>query len=241
MATAEINDRLNERLKERERIARDLHDTLLQGFNGIMLRFQAVLKQIPKDQRAHGTMEEALNRADEVLLEGRERVRSLRFVTPSSTALQEALETCGRELSQDHKSEFSISTVGSPRILKPIVQDEVFQIAREALSNAFRHSKASKIEVEITYTRREFQLRIRDDGDGMDPTVAETGRPGHWGILGMRERANQAGGQLRIWSSRGIGVEVDFVISGNVAYLPAHDTPFSRNLQSAFKRRGQEK
>ena len=219
--TAQINSRLNERIRERERIARDLHDTLLQGFQGLMLHFQAVLKQIPKDHQAHAAMENALDRADSVLLEGRDRVRDLRFESDSNSDLADVLQLFAHDLSQDRATEFRISTVGNPRILRPIIHDEALNIAREALTNAFKHSNASSIEVEITYAPGRFQIRIRDDGEGIAPAIVENGRPGHWGLLGMRERASQAGGRLNIWSSQGAGVEIDLNIPGKVAYPPS--------------------
>jgi signal transduction histidine kinase len=235
MATATINTRLNERLMERERIARELHDTLLQGFHGVMLRFQAVLNQIPADQRAHVTMEKALRSADDVLLEGRERVRDLRFESFSDIELQEALEACGREYSQHHAIAFNLTTSGAPQALRPIVQDESLQIGREAIVNAFTHSHASTIEVEMTYARSGFQLKVRDNGDGIDPKIVEHGRPGHWGLLGMRERASQVGGQLHISSSQGAGVEIDFTIPANVAYLPESDERIWQKLKRLVK------
>lgn len=219
-ATAEINERLNERIKERERIARDLHDTLLQGFQGLMLHFQAVLKLIPKDNGAHIAMEKALDRADDVLLEGRESVRNLRFESLTNSDLAEEFEIYAQASSRDQTIEFSISTVGSPRALQPIVRDEVLKIGREALLNAFKHSHASRVEVEITYASSRFELRVRDHGEGIDPKVVESGRPGHWGLLGMRERANQAGGQLNVWNSQGAGVEIELTIPSKIAYPP---------------------
>jgi ligand-binding sensor domain-containing protein len=222
-ATAEINERLGERMKERERIARELHDTLLQGFQGIMLRFQAVQKQIPSDLQAHRAMEETLNRADGVLIEGRQRVRDLRFDSFSETDVARVLELCGQELAQDHEISFSVSTVGVARVLQPMARDQVLQIGREAIVNAFMHSHASRIEVEVIYAPTEFQLRVRDDGIGIGSDVVKAGLAGHWGLPGMRERASEIGAHLDIWGSKGAGVEIDLRVPGKIAYVPVRE------------------
>lgn len=219
-ATAEINERLNERIKERERIARDLHDTLLQGFQGLMLHFQAAMNLISKSHPAHSAMEKALGRADQVLLQGRESVRNLRFESLTNSDLAGEFELCAEECSHDESVEFGISTIGSPRALQPIIRDDVLKIGREALLNAFKHSHASKIEVEITYAHSKFQIRVRDNGNGIDAKILESGRPGHWGLLGMRERANQIGGDLNIWNSPVAGVEIELTIPSKIAYRP---------------------
>ena len=219
-ATAEINERLNERIKERERIARDLHDTLLQGFQGLMLHFQAAMNLMSKDHPAHSAMEKALGHADHVLLEGRESVRNLRFESLTDSDLPEEFERCAEGCSHDESVEFSISTIGVPRALQPIIRDDVVKVGREALLNAFKHANASKIEVEITYAQSKFSIRVRDNGKGIDAKVLEIGRPGHWGLLGMRERATQIGGELNVWNSPVAGVEIDLTIPSKIAYRP---------------------
>jgi signal transduction histidine kinase len=102
--------------------------------------------------------------------------------------------------------------------LHPILRDDIYRIAREALRNAFHHAQARKIEAEITYGERLLRLRIRDDGKGIDPKLLEAGRDGHWGLQGMRERAQQIGGQLEMWSEVGAGTELELRIPGSVAY-----------------------
>ena len=113
---------------------------------------------------------------------------------------------------------FRVSVEGRPRELHPILRDDIYRIAREALRNAFSHAQASKIEVEITYSERLLWLRIRDDGKGVDPKLLGAGRDGHWGLLGMRERAEEIGAQLEIWSEIGAGTEVELRIPGSIAY-----------------------
>jgi len=208
---------LEARVDERTRIARELHDTLLQSVDGLMLYLQAAMDE-PDRERSHQMLEKALDRADEALSEGRERVHTLRAEAMTTNDLSQSLICYGRDRAQEHAIEFSFTLVGNPRPLDPIVRDEAFRIGREALANAFQHSGASKIEVELTYRRSEIRLRIRDDGSGIDPQIAETGKPGHWGLSGMRERANQVQADLNIWSRPNAGTEVDLAIPARVAY-----------------------
>jgi signal transduction histidine kinase len=218
LATEQIQQRLGAKMEERERIARELHDTLLQGFQGLMLRFQAVIGTLPKDGHAYQLMEKALDRGDDVLLEGRERVRELRAEGVTGQDLPDALTSWGEELAQGYTAGFSIEIVGSPRILNPIVCNEAYRIAQEALSNAFQHSHGTKIEAELTYAGDHVSLRVRDDGKGIREDLLSSGRTGHWGLSGMRERAQKIGAELTFWSSEGSGTEVDLTIPSRIAY-----------------------
>jgi signal transduction histidine kinase len=221
----QLSLRFEERLGERERIARELHDTLLQGFQGLTLHFQAAMKQIPEREQARHTMEKALKCADEVLLEGRKRVRDLRAERVISNELPEMLAGYGKELAQGLPVAFKVTVVGSPLPLHPVAGDEIYRIAREALTNAFRHSKAAKIEVEIVYDSVSLGCRVRDNGCGIIRDVLTTGRDGHWGLAGMRERSEKIGGQLKVWSNPGTGTEVDFRIPAKLAYLRKRKEP----------------
>jgi signal transduction histidine kinase/ligand-binding sensor domain-containing protein len=234
-ATAQIQQRLGARLEERERIARELHDTLLQSFQGLVLRIQAVMKVLPDHESARQMMEKVLDRADEVLLEGRQSVRDLREEGASGNELSEALMDCGEELSQDRASVFSLTVVGTPKALGPIVFNEVYRIAREALANAFRHSNASKIEVELTYDSAHVCVSIRDDGAGMDQQILDEGKTGHWGVSGMRERAQKIGAQLNIWSRRGAGTEIALAVPANVAYPRIRKASLWQRIKRATK------
>lgn len=216
--TAQVHERLGARMEERARIARELHDTLLQGFQGLVLRFAAVMKTIPEDHPARNLMEKVLDRADGVLLEGRERVRDLRQDEISANELQARLVACGEELRQNHAIPFSLSVIGTPQPLDPTVGDEVYGIGQEALTNAFQHSKSSKIEVEITYDHNRVRLSVRDDGVGIDQDLLLRGKDGHWGLVGMRERTQNIGGQLKIWSQEGAGTEIELAIPAAIAY-----------------------
>jgi signal transduction histidine kinase len=229
-ATAQIQQHIGTRLEERERIARELHDTLLQGFQGLMLRFQAVMKTTLSDPKtAHQMLEKALDRADEVLLEGRQRVRDLREEGLGGDDLSRALTQCGEDLSQDHSSEFSLSVQGTTRPLDPIVFNDVTRVAKEALSNAFRHAEASKIEAELAYSDAGVCLKIRDDGSGIDPVILNVGKLGHWGLSGMRERAEKIGARLKILSQAEGGTEVELTVPAKVAYPKTpKERPWSR-------------
>jgi ligand-binding sensor domain-containing protein/signal transduction histidine kinase len=221
--TDRIQAQLAVRLEERERIARELHDTLLQGFQGLMLRFQSVLKNIAPDAPARQMMESSLDRADEVLLEGRQRVYDLREAGITANSLWDNLVRCGQELARDHPTQFRVAIVGTPQPLDPVVSNEVYQMGREALTNAFRHAFADQIEMQITYSRSKVRLMVRDDGAGMDEEILKRGRSGHWGLTGMRERSQKIGAHLSIRSHGGAGTEIDLSIPGHVAYRRPHE------------------
>lgn len=209
--------RMEERIGERERIARDLHDTFLQSVQGLILKFDAAAKQIPTEQPARQSMERALDRADEVMAEGRERVRNLRD-NISLSDLPAAFAHVADEISND-KITFKTVVEGRSRNLNPLVVEETYAIGREAILNAFTHSGGSQVEVEVTYDRQQFRIRIRDDGRGMDPqTLKQGGRPDHFGLQGMRERASRIGAQLNLWSGAEKGTEVELLVPGKTAY-----------------------
>jgi ligand-binding sensor domain-containing protein len=212
-----FNARMEERVAERSRLARDLHDTLLQGFQGLMLRLQALDELLPEGE-AKDELEGTLDRADQVVAEGRKAVHDLRLSTVVTNDLARAVRAIGDELSSEGSATFELLVEGETRELHPIVRDEVYRITREALRNAFSHARANHIEGEIIYAERLFRLRIRDDGEGIAPAILEDGRPGHYGLPGMRERAAEIGATLDIWSSIGAGTEVDLSIPGAIAY-----------------------
>lgn len=204
-ATAEIRARLGERLQERERIARELHDTLLQDFQAVILRFQLAAKRMAKTDPNRTVLEEGLDYADRVLAEGRNYIRDIRADTKAYDELSKSLADYGNELAQQRPIAFSLKVVGSEFKLDPIVRDEIHGIGREAIGNAFKHSNGSTVQVEIEYEPSELQLRVRDDGDGIDPDLLSGGRPGHWGIHNMKERAEKIGARLTISSEPNIG------------------------------------
>ena len=215
--TAKAELRHAERLAERTRIARDLHDTLLQSLQGLMLRLQAIEELLPAG-KAKEELERSLERGDQAIAEGRRAVHDLRSSMPNNSDLAEALRLAANELMGDRPTTFQLVVEGGVRDLQPILRDEVYRVAHEGLRNAFHHAQAAKIEAEITYGGRAFRLRIRDDGAGIPADILSGGRDGHYGLSGMRERARQAGGRLEIWSGAGMGTELDLSIPGPVAY-----------------------
>ncbi len=216
--------RLEERVGERTRIARDLHDTLLQSFQGVLMKFSAVTYLLPdRAAEAQKTLENVIEQARGAITEGRDAVQALRSSTVVSNDLARAISMLGEELAANPTGPnfpaFRVHVEGKSRDLAPLVRDEVYQIAGEALRNAFRHGQARWIEVEIHYDNRQFRLRVRDNGKGMDPKVlAEGGRTGHYGLPGMQERAKLVGGKLALWSELDSGTQIELTIPASIAY-----------------------
>ena len=227
----EFNMRLEERVGERTRIARELHDTLLQSFQGLMLRFQVIDELLPPG-KAKEALEKALERGDQAIVEGRDAVHDLRSSTVITNDLAEAVKALGDELAAEDSAIFRVVVEGSPRHLHPILRDEIYRIAREALRNAFSHARAREIEAEITYGEGLLRLRIRDDGRGMAAGIVEQGRAGHYGLPGMRERAKRIGGQLNVWTGAGAGTEIELTIPASNAYGTSQGG-FIQRLKSA--------
>jgi signal transduction histidine kinase/ligand-binding sensor domain-containing protein len=220
----EFNVRVEERVGERTRIARELHDSLLQGFQGLMFRLQAVRDLLPeRPSDAIEALDIALERGDKAIAEGRETVSDLRESIVGDKDVAQALTALGKELvgQSDNSAAPCVSVLvqGKPRLLDPLLRDEIYRIAREALRNAVRHAKAQKIETEIIFTDSEFQLHVRDDGTGIVPEVLNRGaRAGHWGLPGMRERAKTFGGKLEVWSQDQAGTEIELMVPASIAY-----------------------
>ena len=216
--TGRLNATMGIRLTERERIARELHDTLLQTFQGLVLQFQAAANRIPAGSPARPAIEQALKRADVALAEGRDRVRDLR-VHGARADLAGGLTAIAAELGTGWSVRFALTVEGRPRPLHPLVEEELQRLGEEALRNAFRHARASAIAATLTYRADQLRFDIRDDGVGLPQDVLATGeRPGHFGLTGMRERAQRIGGSLTIVSREGAGTEILFSIAGRIAY-----------------------
>lgn len=225
--TARLQNRFDVRIAERERIARELHDTLLQGFQGLVLRFQSVANRIP-DGGLRAAIDDALDRADAVLVEGRARVRELRTGTGDRDLAQALLDAAADVVEGDAPS-VQLTVEGSPRPLHPIVREEAQRIGEEAIRNAVRHARAEEIELLLTYGRRELQMTVRDDGIGMPETVLSNGRrAGRYGLIGMRERAERIGGRLAVISREDRGTEVALTLPAHAAYANARRGLFDR-------------
>jgi signal transduction histidine kinase len=215
--------RLEGRVSERTRIARELHDTLLQSFQGVLLKFHAMSFKPPENSETRRELDRVIEQAREAIAEGRDAVQGLRYSTRISNDLARSIGAVGEglagEKTDEHTPQFQVQVEGASRDLPPIVRDEVYRVACEALRNAFRHAHAKRIEVEIHYDRRELRVRIRDNGKGIDSKVLEAGgRAGHHGMPGMHERARMAGGKLAVWSKPDSGTEIELTIPARVAY-----------------------
>jgi signal transduction histidine kinase len=216
-ARARLSGRFEERLRERERIARELHDTLLQGTQSLILSMQALQSRTPPEDPLHDALARSLRRAQGLMTEGLERIQNLRQGGDASVDLAQSLATAWRELAGG--TGFSIVVEGAPRAIEPGIADEIALIGREALNNALRHASARLIEVQIVHAPDHLLLRVRDDGMGMGTgELRARASPGHWGLQGMRERAQCIRGRLDIWSAPGAGTEIELAVPAAVAY-----------------------
>jgi signal transduction histidine kinase len=218
-ATETVRERLSGQVAERERIARELHDTFLQGLYAVVLRFQTIADTVSKDMPARHMMEDALTRADLVLAQGRDSLRGLRGELSLLMSVAEELEQLAQECRLDCETTFILSVTGQDRALHPVIRDEIVQIGKEAILNSFRHSGAALIDVKLCFDSAFFSLSVVDDGRGIDPLVlAAGGKQGHWGMLGMRERSRKIGAQFTISSPPQGRTEVKLRIPANLAY-----------------------
>jgi signal transduction histidine kinase/ligand-binding sensor domain-containing protein len=218
--TATIRDRMFERMSERERIARDLHDTFFQGIQGLFLRFNTGTTLLGVSEPARSIFVEALKESDRVMAEGRELVLDLH--ADDSRPLDFAQEIAEmRTLFTDVPStEYRVVSVGKLRAIHPFCRVELLRITQEAVFNSFRHAEASLVEAEISYGEEHLKICVRDDGRGIDESVIRNGRlPGHLGLVGMQERANRIGAAYTIWSRRDTGTEVVVEVPSRFAYL----------------------
>ena len=215
----QLTVRFEERLAERTRIAQDLHDTLLQGLVSASMQLHVASDLIPNDSEAKPMVGRVMQLMGQVIEEGRDAVRGLRSTSGNADDLETALSQVGQEFINEQGKDCRVIVEGTPRQLHPIIRDEAYRIAREALANAFRHSRANKIEIELEYSAKQLRILIRDDGVGIDQEVIHSGRDGHWGLPGMRERAESIGARLKVWSRNKAGTEVELLIPANVAFV----------------------
>jgi signal transduction histidine kinase/ligand-binding sensor domain-containing protein len=216
-----LNVRFEERLAERTRIAQDLHDTLLQGFVSASMQLHVAAGHVPPDSPARPSLERVLQLMGRVIDEGRNAVRGLRSPASAGDDLEQAFCRMQQELGVEDQVGFRVIVEGRPQPLHPIIRDEVYRIGREAVANAVRHSGAQKIEIEIDYASAHVRMLVRDNGCGIDEQVLRSGRDGHWGLSGMRERADRIGARLKVWSRAAAGTEIELLVPGQVAFQPA--------------------
>ena len=228
-----LNARFEERLAERTRIAQDLHDTLLQGVLSASMQLHVGVDQLPDDSPARATLNRVVNLMGRVIDEGRNTLRGLRSSTESSQDLTASFSRVPQEIGMQEGVDFRVIVEGPSLSLRSVIRDDVYSIGREALVNALRHSCARSIEVELEYAPTLLTIVIRDNGCGIDPAMLESGRDGHWGLSGMRERAERIGARVKVMSRPGNGTEVELRVPGDIAF----ESNASRAASKWFGRR----
>jgi signal transduction histidine kinase len=173
---------------------------------------------LPSDIPNREEFERVLTLMNRVSDEGRVAVRGLR--AESGDDLEQAFCRVQQEYASRNGADFEVTVEGRVRTIHPVIRDEVYRIGREALVNAFRHARARRIEVELEYAPRHLRMLVRDDGCGIDPNILPSGRQGHWGLPGMRERAQRMGGHLKLSSRADGGTEVELLLPASVAFTP---------------------
>jgi ligand-binding sensor domain-containing protein/signal transduction histidine kinase len=237
----QMQARLEERLEERERIARDLHDTLLQGIYSASIHLDLANSRLQEDSPAKPAVERGLELIRQVSQEGRNALRSLRSRQTSSEGLEQALSLLSKEFALPENIDFVVASDGQTRALRPLVRDEAYLIAREAVINAIHHAQASKIEVEVSYSSRHLRIMVRDNGCGIDSQLVRTGREGHWGLQGMRERSERIGGRLNVLSGVDAGTEIELSVPGALAFQDGSAGRFWSWLPRLYPRKRRSK
>jgi signal transduction histidine kinase len=219
--SAQLRGRMAERLQERERIARELHDTLIQSVTGLTLHVRAAANQVPKASPLRSRLELALARANEVIVEGRDRVAELRVREELRSALPAVLTEMSRQLSDLYPGpRCKVTVIGDQREINALVGEEADRIAREALTNALRHANSRIIELTLRFDPDALRLTVSDDGQGFDAGTHAASKPSrHFGLGGMRERARRVGGDWSIKTGPE-GTRVGFVVPAAAAYYP---------------------
>ncbi len=212
--------RFDERLAERTRVARDIHDTLLQTVQGGKLVADHALKNAGDHGQLVQAVEQLAGWLAQANEEGRAALNSLRTSTSEQNDLAEAFRRALDECRVYANMDVSLFVVGDGRDLHPVLRDEIYRIGYEAIRNACRHSTGRTVDVTIEYAR-DLTLRIRDDGAGIDPAVLEEGKDGHFGLRGMRERAARIGGRFAIETAQRSGTTVTLIVPGRVAFTTA--------------------
>ena len=228
-----LSVRFEERLAERTRIAQDLHDTLLQGVLSASMQLHVAVDQVPDDSPLRPGLDRVLQLMEIVIKEGRNTLRGLRSSIDSAQDLKNSFSRIPQELGQP-AVDFRVVVEGEALPLRAAVRDDVYRIGREALVNAFRHSGAENIDLNLEYAATELRILVRDDGCGISPAVLDSSRDGHWGLTGMRERAEQIGGKLRVLSREGGGTEVELRLPSHIAWDSHHPMSGSVSRWSAI-------
>lgn len=231
-----ISARFDERLAERTRMARELHDTFLQTIQGSKLVADDALDPSTDLVRMRHAMEQLSAWLEQATREGRAALNSLRTSTTQKNDLAEAFHRATENGLMPGSMQATFSVVGDAKEMHPIVRDEIYRIGYEAIGNAYKHSRASRLDVELKYTQ-DLALRVRDNGIGIDPSTAELGKDGHFGLRGMRERAARIGGKLTLVSSANSGTEITVVVPGGIVFQKNTATLFEK-MKALLRRMG---
>src|SRR6185295_626864 len=216
--TSQLRLRFDERLAERTRIARELHDNLLQSMLGVTLQVELIDELLPPDAPARRPLERALHLSKNALADGRRTLNDLRSQTVDRDGIIAALSEVAKNLAPREGPDVQVSTDGDERPLRGMAGHDVALIGREAVANALRHAQAQRVRIILDYASDRFRLVVSDDGVGIDRQTLDDGRPSHYGIEGMRERAQRIGATLTIASGVGEGTELVLTVPGHLAY-----------------------
>jgi signal transduction histidine kinase len=205
-------------MRERERIAADLHDTLLQGYLSASLQVHAAFGRLAEDSPARQPLRRALELIGKANDESRIALRGIRSSQLGDLELGQALSRVPQEVAVSADVGFRVHVEGRPRSLRPVLLDDVYRIGREAIVNAFQHAGATDIEVEVEYAANRLRMLVQDNGCGIDSQTLQSGKPGHWGLKGMRERAERIGAKLNLFSNPGAGTQVVLTVAAELAF-----------------------
>ncbi len=213
---ARIELRVSERMSERLRISRELHDTVLQALQGLVLSFSTLTTRVAPDVQSD--MERFLDEAESLTVTGRDRIKEMRGYFPENADIATEIQAIVSGLFGEHQCQVTIKTNGASAPLSTIAHDDTLWIAREALRNACQHAHAKHLNIEVSFTPSEFQMLIQDDGVGLEPDAFLAHQRGHFGLASMRERANMIGGRLNVSSARGRGTAISLMLPARIAY-----------------------
>jgi hypothetical protein len=217
--TRRLHLRFEERLAERTQVAQELHDTLLQGVISASMQLHIAVDGLPDNLPSKPSLTHVLQVMSQVLEEGRNALQRLRASANSGTLdVEQAFSQIQQEFTDQQQTDFHVTVEGHPRPVHPVIRDEIYRIGREALVNAFHHSQARHIEVEVEYKAKRLRVLIRDDGCGIDPQVLRSDYERYKGLSGMREGAQRIGARLKFRSRAGLGTEIALSVPGHVAY-----------------------
>jgi signal transduction histidine kinase len=222
-----LNVRFEERLAERVRVAQELHDTLLQGVLSASMQLHVVTDGLPDGAPTKPPLDRILQLMGQVIKESRNTLRGLRSSIEAANDLQNSFSQIPHELGRQIPG-FRVVVEGEAMPLRFVIRDDVYRIGREALVNAIRHSGANNIVLHLGYASNELRILVQDDGCGIDPKVLQSGRDDHWGLSGMRERAERIDAKLRLFSRVGGGTEVELRVPKRVAFEAQRSSSVSK-------------